>query len=186
MLCMMTGRAIKLRMPGYICIHLPVLLSVAHVAGLIQSAHGRDFPRRVGTVTLCTCFLHRGMDIFPHCKFFIVADQTYICPFLTQHKRVGRLMRIMTPGTITFFFRRMDNLSVKMTAFVAYVTELSGIGDGLAGGWTTFPRNGFEFMRSRRFVAYGALVYRYRTMNILLLSHSCVTFGCHARRFLSC
>jgi hypothetical protein len=114
------------------------------------------------------------MDIFPHCKFFIVADQTYICPFLTQHKLVGRLMRIMTPGTITFFGRRMDNLSEKMTAFVAHVTELSGIGDG------------FEFMRSRRFVAYGALVYRYRTMNIPLLSHRCVTFGCHARQFLSC
>jgi len=126
------------------------------------------------------------MGIFPHCKFFIVADETYIFPFLTQHKRVGRLRRIMTPGAITFFFRRRDNLSVKMTAFVAHVTELSGIGDGLAGGWTTFPRSGFGFMRSRRFVAYGALVYRYRTMNILLFSHSYVTCGCHARRLLSC
>jgi hypothetical protein len=92
----------------------------------------------------------------------------------------------MTPGTITFFGRRMDNLSEKITALVANVTELSGIGDGLAWGWTIFLRSGFEFMRGRRFVAYGALVYRDRTMNILLLSHSCVTFGCHARRFLSC
>jgi hypothetical protein len=66
----------------------------------------------------------------------------------------------MTPGTVTFFDRRMDNLSEKMTAFVAYVTELSGIGDG------------FEFMRIGRVVAYGALVYRYRTMDILRLSHS--------------
>jgi len=70
------------------------------------------------------------MDIFPHCKFFIVADETYLSPLSTQHELIGRLMRIMTPCTITFLDRRMDNLSEIMTPFVAYVTELSEIGDG--------------------------------------------------------
>jgi hypothetical protein len=68
MVCMMTGRAIKLRMQGYICLYLTVRLGVAYVAALIQFTPGRDFQRRVDLpVTCATLRQLRTVDLLVTC-----------------------------------------------------------------------------------------------------------------------